>query len=208
MPPKAPPIRTYAGTAYRVTTYDEPLWVDPNRRSGRWNVAGDGCTQYLCLDAEAPYAEMLRAEDLRTEQEARMYQSTIWQLRVDEGAIVDYSTFDLAERAGFDPEALIEDDFGRCQAEARRLRELGVRGILSPSAALSGSLSLTLFGPRHPADRDFTVQLASMVPAQRLAIGHAPAGLVERVTFRGQPHAGYDEWISQKAKLRRRRPKH
>lgn len=185
---------TWTGIVYRATTYDVPLWVNPNRRNGRWNIAGDGCTQYACLDPEAPFAEMLRGEDLRTEADAKMFRTVLWQLRVDEGAIVDYSTFEKAEAAGFPADALVEDDHERCQAEAARLRGLGARGLLTPSAALATSTNLTLFGARSPVAWGTTVKLASSIPTQRLTEGNAPDGLVARVRFWGQPHAGLAEY--------------
>jgi RES domain-containing protein len=144
-------------------------------------------TQYLALDAEAPFAEILRHEDLRTGDAASHYSSTIWQMQIEEAMIVDYSSFALAERAGFDPAALVDDDFERCQAEASRLNDEGVRGILSPSAALPGSINLTLFGPRVGVGWATTAKLASGVPVQRVATGHPPLGLTGRVRYFGQP---------------------
>lgn len=189
---------------YRATSYDVPLWVNPNRLHGRFNRAGEGCTQYACLDSEAPFAEKLRAENLRTEAEVRTYRVTLWQLRIDEGAIVDYSTFERATAAGFPAAALVDDDHERCQAEAKRLLELGFRGLLSPSAALPESVNLTLFGPRSPIAWNTTVRLASSIPTQRLSQGNAPEGLVERVRFYGQPHASLDAYLRQSKRRRRR----
>jgi RES domain-containing protein len=189
MPPRArPTVTSWSGEAFRAATYDVPLWVRPNRRDGRWNIAYDGSTQYLSLDSEAPYAEMLRYEDLRTEDESRMFRVILWQLKVDEGSVVDHSTFEKAEAAGFPAEALVEDDHERCQAEAQWLKRHNVDGLLSPSAALPGSTNLTLFGPRSAIDWSTTVQLASAVAVQRLSEGNAPSGLVQRVRFFGQSH--------------------
>lgn len=198
MPPDRPSVTTFAGTVYRVTTYDVPLWVSPNRRGGRWNDPGVGCTQYGCLDPEAPFAEMLRREDLRTEEDAAMFRSALWQLRIDEGSVVDYSTFEKAEAAGFDPEALVDDDHERCRQEARRLRALGVLGVLSPSAALPGSTSLAIFGSRAPIAWATEVTLASTIPVQRLAQSSSPAGLVERVRFYGDEHAALATYLRQR----------
>jgi RES domain-containing protein len=182
-------MTSWTGTVYRATSYDVPLWVNPNRLDGRWNLANDGCTQYMCLDAEAPFAEKLRAENLRTEAESKTYSMTLWQLRIDEGAIVDYGTFEKAEDAGFAAEALVEDDHERCQAEAQRLKSLGARGLLSPSAALPTSTNLTLFGPRSPIAWDTAVKLASSIPTQRLLTGNAPDGLVASVRYYGDVHS-------------------
>jgi hypothetical protein len=185
-----PRVIAWSGVVYRATSYDLPLWARPNRRAGRWNGAGEAPTQYASLDAEAPFAELLRHEDLRTERDAATYGTTLWQLRIDEGSVVDWSTFEKAEAAGFPADALVDDDYERCQAEARRLRAQGVGALLSPSAALPGSVSLTLFGPRVAIDWRANVTLASTVPAQKLVTGGPPDGLVARVRFFGTSHAG------------------
>jgi RES domain-containing protein len=199
---KPPVVVPWTGVVFRATTYDVPLWVSPNRRNGRWNIAGHGCTQYFCLDAEAPYAEMLRAEDLRTEAEAQTYFSYLWQIRVDEGAIVDYGTFEKAEAAGFPADALVEDDHERCQAEAEYLKGHRVGGLLSPSAALPGSVSLTLFGPRVQGNwTTSNVKLASMLPTQRLMQGHPPPELVHRTRYYGERHVGLTEFRRAQRRL-------
>ena len=191
MPARPRPLfLAWTGIAYRATSYDVPLWVNPNRREGRWNIAGRGCTQYMSLDATAPMAEMLRHEDLRTDEEASHYRTTLWQIRVDEGCVVDYSTFEKAQAAGFPPEALVQDDHERCQAEAQWLIGHGARAILSPSAALVGSLNLAIFGPRVPIPWTSQTTLASTMPVQRLTTGAPPPGLTAQVRFFGAPHGG------------------
>ncbi len=191
----------WTGDVYRATTYDVPLRVTPNRRAGRWNLPRHDCTQYFCLDSQAPYAETLRAEDLRTEAEAATFRTVLWQVRVDEGAIVDYGTLEKAEAAGFPAEALVEDDHERCQAEAERLKTFRARGVLSPSAALPGSVNLTLFGPRVEAAWGRPVQLASMLPVQRLVEGHPPPGLTGRVRYYGERHAELVEYRAAQKRL-------
>jgi RES domain-containing protein len=200
-----PSFTTWSGLAYRVTSYDVPLWVSPNRRAGRWNRAGEGCTQYLALDAEAPWAEQLRYEDLRSEEDAGHYLGGLWQLRLDLGAVVDYSDFELAAAAGFPPEALVDDDYERCQSEAVWLASRGAIAVLSPSAALPGSTNLTVFGPRVQVSWSSTAALASAVPAQRLTTGHPPAGLTSRVRYFGHAHPGLERY-RQHPRNHRQRP--
>jgi RES domain-containing protein len=187
MPRRPPTFIRFTDVAYRATSYDVPFWVNPNRRDGRWNIAGGEPTQYTTLDAEAPFAEMLRHEDLRTEAEAVHFFSTVWQMQIDSDMIADYRTFELADAAGFDPEALVSDDHEHCQQEAQWLMGHGARGVLSPSAALPGSTNLTLFGPRVCVPWGTTVELASSIPAQRLVTGRPPSGLTTRVRYYGQP---------------------
>lgn len=199
MRPRRPPGFTrFTDVAYRATSYDVPFWVSPNRRDGRWNLAGgDIPTQYVSLDAEAPFAETLRHEDLRSEDDAVHYTSTIWQLKIDAELIVDYRTFELADAAGFDAAALVADDHERCQAEAAWLIGQGARGVLSPSAALPGSINLTLFGPRVCVPWGTNAQLASSVPAQKLATGHPPRGLTTRVRYFGQPEPRLAQYLTR-----------
>ncbi|MBS1889633.1 MAG: RES family NAD+ phosphorylase [Actinobacteria bacterium] len=199
-----PPHVSLEARAYRATSYDVPLRVASNRRPGRWNLPRSGVTQYLCLDSEGPFAEKLRHEDLKTEGEVATYTATLWELQVNEGFVVDYSTFQKAEDAGFPPEALVDDDHERCQLEAQRLLSLGAGGILSPSAALPGSVNLTLFGPRVEVRWDAKTGVASAVPSQRLAEGRPPAGLVGRVRYFGAAHQGLEEHLAQRSEVRRR----
>jgi RES domain-containing protein len=198
MAPRREPTFTRVDlVAYRITSYDVPLWVNPNRRSGRWHLPGGVPTQYLCLDAEAPFAEVLRHENLRTEEAASHYSSTVWQMRIITEAIVDYRSFALADAAGFEAEALVSDDHERCQAEADWLMSRGARGILAPCAALPGSVDLTLFGPRVAVPWDAAIELASSVPAQKLTTGHPPNGLTERVRYFGQRHTGLEAYLAK-----------
>lgn len=197
MPPRQPPTFTrITRVAYRATSYDVPLWVNPNRRSGRWNIAGEHATQYMTFDVEAPFAEILRHEDPRTEEVASHYSTTLWQLQVDDSLIVDYSTFELADAAGFDAEALVSDDHERCQSEAQWLVSEGARGLISPSPALPGCTNLTLFGPRVCIPWTTTTELASSIPAQRLATGHPPGGLTKRVRYFGQPEPLLEAYLA------------
>ena len=200
-----PPHVSVEARVYRATSYDVPLRVAENRRSGRWNIAHAGAVQYLCFDAEAPFAEKIRHEDLRTEAEVATYTTTLWELRVHEGVVVDYSTFEKAEDAGFPPAALVDDDHERCRREAQRLVGLGARGVLSPSAALPGSVNLTLFGQRVEVAWGATAGVASAVPAQRVATGRPPRGLVERVRFFGDDHASLTAHVGRRQVARRRR---
>jgi hypothetical protein len=151
----------------------------------------------MSLDAEAPFAEVLRHEDLRSEEGASHYFATIWQLRIDADLIVDYRTFELADAAGFEARALVHDDHERCQAEAQWLMGRGARGVISLSAALPGSTNLTLFAPRVCVPWGASVELASSIPAQKLTTGRPPPGLTSRVRYYGRPEPLLEEYLTR-----------
>ena len=111
----------------------------------------------------------------------------MWIMRVRETNLADYSTPEKAQAAGFPPEALIDEDYERCRAEGRRLRERGFRGVLAPSAALPDAVNLTLFGRRLTVPWNYPEErlMASFVRAKRLAVGHPPEELLPLVRRRG-----------------------
>jgi RES domain-containing protein len=184
--------------AWRYSNYDTPFWARPNTRDGRWNIAGEAPVQYLTLEPNAAWAELIRAEDLHSEQDVAMVRMPIWVAAVNV-VLVDYSTFTKADQAGFAPEALIDDDWQRCQEEGRRLRQLGYGGVIAPSAALHDALNVTVFGARILWSWARRPPMASAISATVAAVGSPPEGLVERVRFRGAEHAGYQEYTRIKA---------
>jgi hypothetical protein len=168
MPPSgAPPVVRVEQIAHRYSSYDTPFWARENTQPGRWHARGDGPTQYLSLTTDGSWAELIRNEELRTEDEVAMVSVQMWAIAVNEALVVDYSTFDRAADAGFDPEALVDEDHSRCRHEGARLRELSYGGVLAPSAALASSL-----------------------PATVITKGAPPPGLLPRVRQIGMPHEG------------------
>jgi hypothetical protein len=106
----------------------------------------------------------------------------MWVLRIRESRLADYRTFELAEAAGFPPDALVDEDYPRCQEEADRLIAAGFRGVLAPSASCPDEVNLTLFGPRIAVSWDLPEAklLASFVPTKQLAVGHPPEDVLPR----------------------------
>ncbi|HEY7953474.1 MAG TPA: RES family NAD+ phosphorylase [Solirubrobacteraceae bacterium] len=176
--------------AHRYSSYDTPFWARENSRPGRWHIRGDGPTQYMSTSTDGAWAELIRREELRTEDEVAMVSVSMWAITVNHQMIVDYSTFERAQAAGFDPAALVDEDYERCQREGARLRALGYGGILAPSAALPDALNLTLFGPKTASTWGRAPLLASSLPATIIAKGAPPPGLLPRVRRIGAPHAG------------------
>jgi RES domain-containing protein len=177
------------GVVYRATTYDTCLWVSPNSRSGRWNDPQTGTiSQYCTLDVASALAEMVRSENLREVEDARELSVSIWELRIDEGAVVDYSTPSCAEEQGFEWNALVSDEWGPCQAEARRLITEGARGVIAPSAALPQGVTLTLFGPRTEIAWSVEPSLSIQIPARHILRGAPGDGLVRDTRFFDEPY--------------------
>jgi hypothetical protein len=180
--------------AFRYSNYDTPFWVRPNSESGRWHQTGDGATQYLSTTVDGAWAELIRAEELRSEQEVALIRMPMWVAEVHVQRIADYGTFEKAEAAGFPPDALIDDDHSRCREEGKRLREAGFQGVIAPSAALPSSSNLTLFGPRIASTWRVRPLLSSSIPATKIAVGAPPEGIVERVRHMGEDHEPYEEF--------------
>jgi RES domain-containing protein len=176
------------GVAFRATTYDTPLWVSPNTRPGRWSRPEDETiAQYCSLDVASAVAEMVRSEGLREIEQAREMRVDIWELRVDEGAIVDYSTADLADRQGFSWASLVDDDWEDCVQEGLRIQGEGGRGVIAPSAALPGSLALNLFGPRTEIAWEAEPRLSIQIPARQILRSAPGSDLVGDTRFFGEP---------------------
>jgi RES domain len=177
--------------AFRWSNYDVPLWTRPNSTAQRWNRAREDATQYLSLTTDGSWAELIRSEQLTSVSDLRLVSMPMWILRIRETNIADYSTFEFAEDAGFPPEALVSEDYERCQAEAERLRTAGFRGVLAPSAALVGAVNLTLFGRRLTVSWDHPepTLMASFVRAKQLAVGRPPDELLRNVRQRGTRHS-------------------
>lgn len=197
---KSPPVVDVDEIAHRYSSYDTPFWARENSQPGRWHVGSDGPTQYLSLGTDGAWAELIRNEQLTTEDEIAMVSVQMWAVDVSQAVIVDYSTFDRAEAGGFDLAALVDDDHTRCQQEGARLRALNYSGILSPSAALPGAVNLTLFGPRTASTWGRPPLLASSVPATVITKGAPPAGLLGQVRQVGSPHVGLATYRSRPAR--------
>jgi RES domain-containing protein len=177
------------GVAYRATTYDTPLWVSSNSRPGRWSRPEDGTVaQYCTLDVSSAIAEMVRYENLREIDDARELRVSIWELRIDEGAIVDYSTPQRASEQGFAWEPLISDSWSECQAEGLRITDAGGRGVLAPSAALPQGVALTLFGPRTEIAWKAGPSLSIQIPARHILHGAPGNHIVGDTRFFDDPY--------------------
>lgn len=164
-------------TIFRYTDYDVPFWARPNSRAGRWNIAGEGPTQYWCLTPDGAWAELIRAKELETEAELDMVRMPMWVCRIPTVWLMDMLNVDAQQTYGLSLEQMTADDWGPCQAAASELRRR-YRGIITPNAALDGHMNITLFGARRAIDWRTKPALGSTVPAARTAVGRSPPGLI------------------------------
>lgn len=185
---------------FRYSNYDTPFWVRQNSSPGRWAVPEDGPTQYLSLHPDGAWADLARRENLRTEADLATVRTRIWIAEIRDQLIVDYSSFENAERAGLPPLALVSDDYTDCQAEGRRLRQLNFAGVLAPSAAIPGVINLTLFGPRRRIQWGTNSQLRSTIPAAIVALGAPNPEISARVRHYGDAHADYEAYVETATK--------
>jgi hypothetical protein len=173
--------------AFRYSSYDVPFWVRPNRQAQRWNLAREAPTQYWSLTPDAAWAEHIRFNRLTTEAELDEVRMPIWVCRLSSLGLIDLADGAMRDRYDLTLGDLTSQDWTACQRAAAAMRADGVRGVLSPSAALSGGINVTLFGARRAIAYDRRPALASAIPAAVVAIGRPPRGLVERVLPRTVP---------------------
>jgi RES domain-containing protein len=189
--------------AFRYSNYDTPFWVRPNSEAGRWHDVGDEPTQYLSTTVEGAWAELIRAAEITSEPEVALVRMPMWAAHVNLKRLANYGTFQLAEAAGFPPDALVDEDYERCQAEGRRLREAGFQGVISPSAALPETTNLTIFGARIASSWKVRPVLTSSIPATEIAVGSPPEGIVDRVRQRGAAHSSLEAYLDAQFERRR-----
>jgi hypothetical protein len=203
--------RAVAGTwvAYRHTGAGVPaLWYGAGaltlrQESGRWHREGESIAQYLALSSDGAWAERIRYEAIRLEEERLVDHRCLWQLLVEEEQIADLSSFDAYAACGLDPKIAV-GDHGRSQALGSELRRAGYRGALSPSAALDmrGAVNLTLFGGRaehriygDPLPERPVVARAVWLPTVLLTDRGSPTRFaMENACHRAGAHRTLAEW--------------
>lgn len=191
-------------TAFRQAGHTYPALWHPGSRyqptpqsSGRWHVEGVGYAQYFALEPDGAWAELVRYEGIRHEEERVQYRHKLWICAVTETEIADLSDFDTIASCGMDPEVFL-GPHEPCQALADELLGAGFRGLVTPSAAISGVENLTLFGGRRElVDRslwDDNPRPDYFIPVAVAAEGPPPSHILDLARLWGDPHLGYEEW--------------
>lgn len=160
--------------AYRVAAFGRPLRGEPSRIEGRFHRADQfEPTQYACLHPLGPWAEFMRAHDLRTQEQVAMIRQRAWALQIDLEPLTRVS-FETTEAFGVSPAQLVGDDYRPCQALADSLRAEGARGMIVPSAALPGTENVVLFGARASAPHLLEPVSLIDIPASMVADNARP----------------------------------
>lgn len=182
--------------AYRISGWDVPFWVSPNRSAARYNKAYSGPTQYLSLHPLTPWAEYLRAQEWRSLEALQELRIRTWVIRTSVSNVIDVS-FESASTLGIQAEDLVSDDYSATQDLAERCRDDPdlPDALVVPSASLPGTKNLVIFNPlvatsysHWPVDEG---DGSTTVTAER---GQALTSLLDHVRFRGTPHAELEDW--------------
>ncbi len=107
------------------------LWESREQPPARWNAGGDGPVQYLADTPDGAWAEFLRHEGITDAEDLLGIERDLWAVEIAAGEIPNTTPELMA--------TVLEggtDTYPACQAEARRLREMGSPGLIAPSAAL------------------------------------------------------------------------
>lgn len=105
------------------------LWESAAQEPARWHGTGDGPVQYLTETPDGAWAEFLRHEGITDPRDLAGVARSVWAVDVPRPPRV---------RPRLDAAALTggTSTYPACQREARRIRAMGARGIVAPSAAL------------------------------------------------------------------------
>jgi hypothetical protein len=186
-----------------------PLWHPGSfarprlQPQARWNSGADGdYAQYFSFEADAAWCELIRWHGVRTDDEREQFRSNLYQCWVAETEIADLDTFDKIDECGLDVEVFVADDYGPSTGLAAELAAAGFRGLLSPSAAVTEVVNLTLFGHRHELDRHGAYGRANLRPDRFVPVSVAaadtapPPHTLALTRQRGEPHLAYERWKS------------
>ena len=140
------PTRVITRVMWRQTRPSSSLLRcdDPTRYPGRYNRAGDPGVWYASSTERGAWAELFRhwGQDEISPFEVKR---RVGRARVVDLAVLDLTDAQVRDELGVTAEDLISDDVTRCQELAAEAREAGFEGIIAPSAALDGEVTLAVF---------------------------------------------------------------
>jgi hypothetical protein len=105
------------------------LWSDASQPPARWHGEGEGPAHYFADTPDGAWAELLRHEEISTEEDAATLRRALWAVDVGDPPLKAVSLKANVLTGG-------RDTYWACQAHARRLRARGASRLVAPSAAL------------------------------------------------------------------------
>ena len=106
------------------------MWEDARQPPARWHGDGDGPVQYFADTPDGAWAEFLRHEEIKDPLDLATVRRAIWAVELPNEP-TEHPRLPESTLLGGTP------TYPDCQAEARRLRSLGTKRLVAPSAALS-----------------------------------------------------------------------
>ncbi len=117
---------------------------DPTPYEGRYNQTGDPGVWYASSTERGAWAELFRHWG-QGEISPFEVRRRVGRAKVTDLAVLDLTDPQVRDQLGVTNEELVSDDLSRCQELATEAREAGFEGILAPSAALDGEITLAVF---------------------------------------------------------------
>lgn len=105
------------------------LWEDTSQPPARWHGPGEGPVHYFSDTPEGAWAEFIRHEEIRDEEDVATIQRALWAVDVGDEPYEEPKLPTAILTGGI-------ETYPSCQKEARRIRDSGRNSIVAPSAAL------------------------------------------------------------------------
>jgi RES domain-containing protein len=123
---------------------------DPARSVGRYHDVGGPGAWYASSTERAAWAELAR--HITTEGLSPFeIRRRVGRVLVDDLTVLDLTGHSVSADLGVAEAALVGDDYAACRHLAELARGRGADGLLAPSAALPGELTLVVFATGIPA---------------------------------------------------------
>jgi hypothetical protein len=105
------------------------LWESAEQPPGRWHDEGEGPVQYIAETPDGAWAEFLRHEGIGDSDDLAGVSRALWAIEIPRPP---------RTRPDLPADTLVggESSYPYCRAEARLMRALGERGLVTASAAL------------------------------------------------------------------------
>ncbi len=119
-------------------------FADPATYNGRYHRVGEPGVWYASFTERGAWAELFRHWGLN-EVSPFEIRRRVGRARVENLAVLDLTDPTVRDRVGVTEDELFADDLARCQQIAADARDAGFDGVLAPSGALQGEITLAVF---------------------------------------------------------------